>query len=92
MIAPDPAATLIVAVIGVVLERTIANGVKIRPTNTTATINVAAGSGAITDDERDAAKAILLHNGPKGGFTQQFKGGGGDHLVSDNIAALITDA
>lgn len=65
-------------IIGVVLTRTIPAGpwqgtgaagseqgdVRVRPTNVTATVSHAAGA------EPDV---ILLHNGPNGGFTQQFK-------------------
>ena len=79
-------------VTGVILERTIQqNTVRIRPTNTTATINIVAATGTVTQAERDAAKLILLHNGPKGGFTQTGAPGAGDFLVSDNVAAVITD-
>ena len=83
-------------IVGVILETTILNGsVKVRPTNTTAWINTAAGTGTVDDVERNQPKLILLYNGPKGGFTQ----GGvindtstvARYLVSENVRAVVTD-
>lgn len=80
------------SILGVVLETSILeNTVRVRPTNTTATINIVAGTGAVTQDERDASKLILLHNGPHGGFTQGGALGAGSYLVNDVVAALITN-
>ena len=81
-------------VIGVELRKTInlggddatAGTTKVRPTNVTATI--AAEPGA----DVDPSGVVLLHNGPQGGFTQQFKGAAGDYEVNAVIEALITDA
>ena len=79
-------------IVGVVLERTIQNGVKVRPTNTTATINIVPDTSTVDDAERAADKIILLHNGPKGGFTQSgfTMNADGDYLVSENVAHIIT--
>lgn len=88
------AATTGTLVIGVVLERSLPqNGggaVRVRPTNTTATINVVAGTGTVDQTEREAAKAILLHNGNNGGFTQEVDLVAGTYLVSDNVAGIFT--
>ena len=81
---------------GVVLEKTIQDGIKIRPTNTTATINIVPDTGTVDDAERAGDKVILLHNGPKGGFTQSGFSLDGttadpeDYLVSDNVKAILT--
>ena len=72
-------------VIGVELNREIGDGVKVRPTNVTAAMAPAPGADANVD-------YILLHNGPKGGFTQPFKGTAGFYNVGDVVRALITDA
>ena len=82
------------SITGVVLEDTIQGDVKIRPTNTTAWIC----TDPDVDDLEDVdptERFILLHNGPKGGFTQ----GGAlataaaqTFLVSQNVFAVITDA
>lgn len=59
--------------------------VRVRPTNVTATIASASG-----DNDPDF---ILLHNGPNGGFTQQFKpGAAGTFRTNAVVTAVITDA
>lgn len=79
-------------IIGVELRKTInlggddetAGTTKVRPTNVTATIASTPGGSA--------DGVILLHNGPAGGFTQQFKGAAGNYAVNAVIAAVITTA
>ena len=65
---------------------TTAGTTRVRPTNVTATIAAEPGVG------EDASGFILLHNGPAGGFTQNFKAAAGDYEVNEVIEALITDA
>ena len=55
--------------------------VKIRPTNVTATC----GETVATADN-----FILLHNGPKGGFTQNYRGGA-TLFFNSVVRAVITD-
>lgn len=59
------------------------NDIKIRPTNVTATITIA------------QREIILLKNGPKGGFSQQFTPGVGTNPVvgevNDVVLAILTD-
>ena len=42
--------------------------------------------------EEQETDYILLHNGPKGGFSQEFVGVAGDYFVNDVIKALVTTA
>ena len=68
-------------IIGIELVRNLPNGVKIRPTNVTATCGVS---------EAEPDQFILLHNGPKGGFSQNYNGA--DTLFFNAVvAAVITD-
>ena len=71
---------------GVVLARTIQNGVKVRPTNVTAVI-----SFDVSGDEN--YEVIVLQNGPKGGFTQSFLMPTDALRVTANevIRAVVTD-
>ena len=69
--------------------------IRIRPTNTTATINTVAGTATtavVRENERNAEKVILLQAGPKGGFTQNVHLPQGHYFVSANVAAVITNA
>ena len=81
---------------GVILEEYLdgdRSSAKIRPTNTTAWISTVPGTGAtIAAAELEAPKAILLQNGPKGGFTQGgiVANADADYLVSGNVRAVIT--
>ena len=80
---------------GVVLRTTLFNdtNVKVRPTNTTAWIATVGGSaGAPSVGEIESGRYILLHSGPKGGFTQGgvIAATGSNFLVSDNVHAIIT--
>ena len=89
----DGMITLVAAEVisGVVLEDTIQGDVKIRPTNTTAWIC----TDPAVDDLEDVdptERFILLHNGPKGGFTQGGALGAGTFLVSQNVFAVITNS
>ena len=56
--------------------------VKIRPTNVTATVGESV-------DESDSF--ILLHNGPKGGFTQNYNGTATTLFFNSVVRAVITD-
>ena len=71
---------------GVILNRTIQDGVKVRPTNVTAVI-----SFDVSGDEN--YEVIVLQNGPKGGFTQQFLIPSDALRVHANevIRAVVTD-
>jgi len=64
---------------------------KVRPTNTTAWINVDrnASADAPSLEELERPKVILLQNGPQGGFTQSARLEAGNHLVSDNVRSVI---
>lgn len=78
-------------IVGVVLRSTLRfnEDVKVRPTNTTAAISIAATTvtGNLTEAEREMDKIILLYNGPQGGFTQEFVvPAAGEYVVSDNIS------
>ena len=79
-------------IVGVELRKTIEQGfdsngnptgeVRVRPTNVTATLGE-------TVDTADSF--IVLHNGPHGGFTQQYNGA--DTLFTNSvIAAVITNS
>ena len=57
-------------------------GVKIRPTNVTATCGEAVG---------DSDSFILLHNGPKGGFSQNYNGTATTLFFNAVVRAVITD-
>ena len=59
-------------------------GVRVRPTNVTATISTAASADP---------DFIVLHNGPKGGFTQQlkFETGGANFRTNAVVTAVITN-
>ena len=58
-------------------------GVKVRPTNVTATIGTAANA------EPDY---ILLHNGPAGGYTQQAHLAMGTYRVNAVVTGIMTNA
>ena len=79
------------SIIGIVLKKEIAGGVKIRPTNVTATISSVPYNSGGTPTDPDY---ILLHNGPKGGFSQELVLGAVDQIyrVNDVIEAVITKA
>ena len=79
------------SITGVVLEDTIQTDIKIRPTNTTAWIATDSAI-AMFEDIEPTERFILLHNGPKGGFTQGGALGAGTYFVSQNVFAVITDA
>lgn len=72
--------------------------IRVRPTNTTATINVVAANTTTQpttapprESERDQAKVILLQAGPKGGFSQTARLPEGHYFVSANVLGVITD-
>ena len=56
--------------------------VKIRPTNVTATCGESIG---------ESDSFILLHNGPKGGFTQNYNGTAQTLFFNSVVRAVITD-
>ena len=58
-------------------------GVKVRPTNVTATI------GTTVDSDPDY---ILLHNGPAGGYTQQAQLAAGRYRVNSVVTGIMTNA
>ena len=56
--------------------------VKIRPTNVTATVG---------ESVNESDNFILLHNGPKGGFTQNYNGTATTLFFNSVVRAVITD-
>ena len=59
----------------------IPGGVRVRPTNVTATCG---------ETVETADNFILLHNGPAGGFTQNYRGGA-TLFFNSVVRAVITD-
>ena len=67
--------------------------VRIRPTNVTATCGelLDGQTANAANIDTAASRFILLHNGPRGGFSQDYKGSQGTLYFNSVVRAVITD-